>query len=146
MAKARRRKPAGTDVYEFPYVAFHGKSYPLIPLRLTRGGRSVNTFGLLDSGASISVFRPEIARALRIKHSRKGAITLGTANGGVDIAVAEVEFKVAKTRFRAKIGFSDRHAVNFNIIGREGFFPRFSICFNEIMRTVVMVPLNRLKR
>jgi hypothetical protein len=145
MAKARR-KPADTDVYEFPYVAFHGKSYPLIPLRLTRGTRSVNTFGLLDSGASISVFRPEIAKALGIRPTRKGSITLGTANGGVDISVTEVNVRVAKTKFRAKIGFSERHAVNFNIIGREGFFPRFSICFNEIMRTVVMVPLNTLRR
>ena len=144
---ARPRTGRNTrDPYEFPYVRLHGKSYPLIPLRLRRGKYTVNTFGLLDSGASISVFRPEIARALRLTKGRNGSIRLDTANGGVDIALADVELSVGKTRFKSRIGFSHQHAVNFNIIGREGFFHRFSICFNEMMKTVIMVPLRDLSR
>jgi hypothetical protein len=134
----RRRPPT---LYQFPYVRFHGKFYPLIPIALSRGPRSVNTFALLDSGASISVFRPEIAEALDIPRGNRTGMRLGTASGGVDIGITRVTVEVGKTAFRAKIGFSKTYAASFNIIGRETFFHKFSICFNEMSRTVLMVPL-----
>jgi predicted aspartyl protease len=132
--------------YQFPYVRFHGKAYPLIPITLRRGEHFVNTFALLDSGASISVFRPEIAQALHIPHAERRGIRLGTASGGVNIGVARVEIEVERSRFQAKIGFSDKLAASFNILGREGFFHHFSICFNEVMKTVILVPLKDLRR
>jgi Aspartyl protease len=126
-------------------VKFHGKSYPLIPITLGKGRRRVNTFALLDSGASISVFRPEIAKALRIPFINKDAVRLGTASGGVDIGIAKVDIQVEQTKFKTKIGFSEHQAASFNILGREGFFHKFSVCFNEMMKTVIMVPLGGLK-
>lgn len=132
--------------YQFPYVRLHGRSYPLIPISLKRGRHSVNTFALLDSGASISVFRPEIARALRLPHQKQDSLRLGTPSGSVDIGVAEVEIAVERTRFLAQIGFSSAYAARFNILGREGFFHRFSICFNEMMKTVFMFPLRSRAR
>ncbi len=126
-------------------MKFHGKHYPLIPLTLRRGEHFVSTFALIDSGASISVFRPEIARALHLPKNRRAGVRLDTASGKVDIGVATVGVEVEQTSFKAKIGFSDTHAASFNILGRESFFNRFSICFNEIMRTVLMVPLKDLR-
>ncbi len=138
---ARRSWPR----YEFPYVHFHGRAYPLIPLTLRRGDRAVRTFALLDSGASISVFRPEIAKALQIPLTRSNGMRLGTPRGGVDIRLATIHVSVEETRFPVRIGFSSRHAATFNIVGREGFFRRFSICFNEMMKTVILVPLETLR-
>lgn len=129
--------------YAFPYVRFHDNHYPLIPLTIKRGVHEVNTFALLDSGASISVFKPEIARALGMPRKRKSLVHLGTANGGVDIEITKVEIMVGETRFKSKIGFSDKYSAQFNILGREGFFHRFSVCFNEIMKTVILVPIKR---
>ncbi|SRR5258708_3438157 len=145
MSRSTRSTRSVQHHYQFPYVSLHGKSYPLIPLSLKKGNRQVNTFALLDSGASISVFRPEIAKALGIRIKEQRLIRLGTANGGVNIGLAEVQIKIEHTAFKAEIGFSDTYAANFNIIGREGFFHRFSICFNEVMKTVVLVPLRRLR-
>ena len=130
--------------YEFPYVRFHHQYYPLIPVTLRKGKFSVSTFALLDSGASISVFRPEIAKALRLRAAKKDSMRLGTANGGVDIGVVPVRIQVKSTSFRARIGFSSTEAAGFNILGREGFFRKFSIVFNEMMKTVIMVPLDRM--
>ncbi|MBV9080397.1 MAG: aspartyl protease family protein [Elusimicrobia bacterium] len=147
--KSRRRRIKTSNppnLYQFPYVKFHGKFYPLIPLTISREGNTVNTFALIDSGASMSVFRPEIAEALKIPKKRKFGVRLGTASGGVDIAVSKVRLSVGKTMFDTKIGFSREYAASFNIIGREGFFHRFSICFNEISKTVLMVPLEDLPR
>jgi hypothetical protein len=143
--KARKKRNLPPTLYQFPYVRFHGKYYPLIPITLSRAGNSVNTFALLDSGASISVFRPEIAEALAIPRGNRTGIRLGTAAGGVDIGVTRVGVEVGTTKFDARIGFSRAYAASFNILGREGFFPKFSICFNEISRTVLMVPLEDLR-
>jgi hypothetical protein len=142
-SKRRTRQP---NLYQFPYVRFHGKFYPLIPIALSRGEKSVNTFALLDSGASISVFRPEIAEALGIPKQKRTGMRLGTASGGVDIGITKVQVEVGRTMFDARIGFSRNFAASFNILGREGFFHKFSICFNEISRTVLMVPLEDLPR
>jgi hypothetical protein len=138
-----RKNNASNDIkrYNFPYVRFHGKHYPLIPVTLRRGKHVVKTFALLDSGASVSVFRPEIAEALKLPRKARTSFSLGTADGHVDIGVARIGVDVDATSFNANIGFSEKYAANFNILGREGIFTRFSICFNEIMRTVIMVPL-----
>ncbi|MFN0117999.1 MAG: aspartyl protease family protein [Elusimicrobiota bacterium] len=132
------------NYYEFPYVKFHGKYYPLIPIVLKNRKKTVSTFALIDSGASISVFRPEIAEALGVIKKSKKEIRLGTANGGVDIHVVKMGIEVEDTSFSAQIGFSKKYAASFNILGRAGIFSRFSICFNEIMKTVVMVPLEKI--
>src|SRR5258706_2831136 len=83
------RKPSPKDYYVFPYVRFHGKHYPLIPVTLRKGSHQLNTFALLDSGASISVFRPEISKALHMpaKHPREAH--LGTVSGGVRIGIIQ---------------------------------------------------------
>ena len=130
--------------YEFPYVRFHGKFYPLIPITLKNGSRRVSTFALLDSGASVCVFRPEIAKALGLSLKSSPSIRLGTASGGVDVAMRPVTLEIQQTRFRSKVGFSNHHVATVNILGREGFFKNFSIAFNEIMKTVVLVPLEKL--
>jgi len=143
MSSSSRRKYQPHH-YEFPYIKFHGKHYPLIPITLRRGKFFVNTFALLDSGASISVFRPEISKALRMPVKHQDEAHLGTANGGVNIGISKVEIQVEETRFQAKVGFSETYAASFNILGREGFFHKFSVCFNEMMKTVIMVPLDQI--
>lgn len=138
---ARSQRTSPSPHYYFPYVKFHGRYYPLIPITLTKKPYTVSTFALIDSGASISVFRPEIARALRIPVRGRTDVRLGTANGGVDIGISDVQVEIEQTKFKTKIGFSSTYATSFNILGREGFFHRFSICFNEIMKTVILMPL-----
>jgi hypothetical protein len=105
----------------------------------------VNTFALIDSGASISMFRPEIAKALHLPMKMRQGMRLDTASGRVDIAVVKVGIEIERTKFQARIGFSHTYAASFNIIGRESFFHRFSICFNEVMKTVILVPLSELR-
>ena len=140
----RTRPNRNNSYYEFPYVRFHGRHYPLIPIRIKKGRRHVNTFALIDSGASMSVFRPEIAQALHIPYKKKTAMRLGTASGGVKISLSKVEIKVEKTKFNIQVGFTEDQRTSFNILGRHGFFPRFSVCFNELLKTIIMVPHHRL--
>lgn len=144
VSKRKAVRSTSTVYYEFPYVKFHSRSYPLIPVTLRHGRRAVNTFALLDSGASVSIFRPEIARVLKLSKKKGDGVRMSTPVGGVDIEMHRVEMGVKNSRFSVNVGFSKKYAPSFNILGREGFFKHFSICFNEIVRTVVMVPLKRL--
>ena len=92
------------------------------------------------------MFRPEIAEALAIPRIKRTGVRLGTASGGVDIGITKVKVEVGRTAFPARIGFSKAYAASFNILGRESFFHKFSICFNEISRTVLMVPLGEMHK
>ena len=94
-------------------------------------GRSVKTFGLLDSGASVSLFRPEIGRALQIPFKAYHGHTLKLAKGKLNAMICQVALRVEDVRFSAFIGFSRRHAASFNIIGRQGFFDHFGVYFDE---------------
>lgn len=137
---AARRRSAGFSAAHFPYVRFHRHFYPLIPVSLHRRGRAVNTFALIDSGASVSVFRPEIAKELGLASGKKAGIRLGTATGGVHIETTGLNLEIAGLRFRATVGFPRRAAAGFNILGREGFFGRFNVCFDERNRRVILTP------
>jgi hypothetical protein len=134
--------PRDLQPLQFPYIKFRQRYYPLIPIALSNGTHFVNTYALIDSGASTSVFRPEIAKALRVSPKKKDIFRLATASGGVHILQAKVGVQIADIKFNTAIGFSAVPATEFNIIGREGFFDRFTICFNEAAKVVVMLPLS----
>jgi hypothetical protein len=81
-----------------------------------------------------------------IPEKYKEKVNLATfENEKLDINMHRVEIVVKHSKFMANVGFSKKYAASFNILGREGFFRHFSVCFNEIMRTVVMVPLKGLR-
>lgn len=134
-------KTRHSDHYQFPYVRFHGRYYPLIPISLKKGEHQVNTFALIDSGASFSVFRPEIANALHLPRKPKEIVRMGTIHGGINIGMSNLNVTIENLKFKSKIGFSKSPSASFNILGREGFFRHFAICFNEKMKNVVLVPM-----
>lgn len=47
--------------YKFSYLTLREKHYPIVPIKLYYGNNAVKTYALVDSGATLSVFRAEIA-------------------------------------------------------------------------------------
>lgn len=137
-ASASSLKTPHFDI-RYPYVQIRRQHYPLIPLTLHLSGQSVRTFGLLDSGASISLFRPEIAKALKIPLSIRHGQALKMAKGKISALICKVDLQVEDVRFSTFIGFSDRHAASFNIIGRQGFFEHFGVYFDESRRRIGLI-------
>ena len=45
--------------------------------------------------------------------------------------------------FTAPAGFSDALHMGFNLMGRAGFFNRFSMCFNDRAKTLTVTRLTR---
>jgi len=122
----------------FPYVNFRGKYYPLIPVRLRFEDRSLKTLALVDSGATMSVFRGEIAEALGIRLRSGEEIFMQSANARFKTYAHTLALLVNDYEFSIKVSFSTEVITSFNIIGREGFFEHFRVMFSERERKVLL--------
>lgn len=98
---------------KIPYVEVEkGIFAPVVRLEIFSGVRWLETEAYVDSGASYSIFKPDIAEMLKINY-------------------LNLRVKFADHEFNASIGFSDKLGVEFNLLGRESFFKKFMICFND---------------
>lgn len=116
----------------FPYQAdTEGNLFPVIPLRLEHRLKSLDLLTLIDSGATISVFRPEIARELGINLETGKEIYLGGVGGRIKGYIHIVKITVLRKRFACPVVFSREYVVSFNLLGQTGFFEKFTISFVE---------------
>jgi len=117
--------------YRFSYLTLRGKHYPLIPIRLRYGDNAIKTYALVDSGSTLSVFRAEIADSLGMRLEDGEKIALQSANAPLTVYAHRLQAAVEGETFELRVGFSRDLLTSFNILGREGFFERFRITFNE---------------
>ena len=123
---------------EFNYITLRGRHYPLISIKIHYGDRNVKTYALLDSGSTMSVFRNEIAEDLGVGiHVGKEKI-LQSASGLVKVYISALTVEINGERFDMDVGFSSDLITSFNILGREGFFDRFRITFDEGHRKIII--------
>ena len=121
---------------EFRYFTLRGRHYPFMPIRLHYQDRNVKTYALVDSGSTISVFRNEIAEDLTIIIQNGKEQMLQSASGLIKVYVHTLTVDIDGKRFEMKIGFSNELVSSFNILGRDGFFDRFRIVFDETHRKI----------
>lgn len=116
---------------EFSYGESMGKYYPIVPLHLKNNIIEIDSDALIDSGAVVSVFRSDIAELLDVKIEkglRMNSIGIG---GKVEVFVHELEIKLFDRWFTCKVAFSKQSTARFNLLGRDGFFERHLVTFNE---------------
>lgn len=116
----------------FPYRNdTSGNLFPVIPLSLEFGAEKKEFFALVDSGATVSIFRSEVAESLGINIEKGKEIYLGGVGGRIKGFLHRLKIEVAGKKFVCPIVFSRDYLVSFNLLGREGFFKRFRITFEE---------------
>jgi hypothetical protein len=120
----------------FPYLRRGRHAYPIVPITLSYQGRSLRTEGLLDSGANLSLFPAEIAEYLGLSLESGRPIYLSGIGGRILGYRHQVSLAVETTAFQATIVFSAEFISSFNILGRDNFFKKFRITFNERQRFV----------
>jgi hypothetical protein len=115
----------------FPYIFFEGRYLPIVPLEL-KGKEWIELHAFVDSGASYSIFHSDIANILGIEYT-KGNKNFMTVGDGIQIPVYShnINVRFNEKEFITKIGFSNKLGIGFDILGREGFFDRFIICFDD---------------
>ena len=123
---------------EFQYLRKGNQYYPLIDIELTGPKGSLTVKALLDSGASLSIFRPEIASYLAIPIKAGESLYFQGIKGRIRGYLHRVPVKVNSESFDCNIAFSPELKVSFNLLGRDNFFLPFLITFNEKSKKVLI--------
>jgi len=123
----------------FPYIFLEGRYLPIVPLE-RKGEEWIELHAFIDSGASYSIFHADIAEILGIEFT-KGEKNFMTVGDGTQIPVYihNINVRFNKKEFAAKIGFSNKLGIGFDILGREGFFDRFVVCFDDRRRILKII-------
>lgn len=116
----------------YSYLQERGKFAPIIPIRLKSREEWVTFDAYVDSGATYSIFKPEIAEilALELDTGEKVYVTVGDGSL-ITVYLHNVEIQIAGKTFTATIGFSKQLGIGFNILGRKDIFENFVVTFNE---------------
>lgn len=111
---------------------FNGSGYyPIVPLYFLTAEKKIRSLALIDSGASISIFRAETANTLGITIESGKKTVLGGVGGRIIGYIHNLKVEVAGVSFTCPIVFSREYLVSFNLLGRDTFFKIFTICFEE---------------
>ncbi|MBI3443243.1 retropepsin-like domain-containing protein [Candidatus Woesebacteria bacterium] len=111
---------------------FNGKSFfPVIPLVFLTGKKDIRALALIDSGATISIFKEEVAKSLGIDIENGEKTILGGVGGKIVGYIHRVKVRIAGKELVFPVVFSREYLVSFNLLGRELFFKKFRIIFEE---------------
>ena len=123
---------------EFQYLKKGNQYFPLIDIEILHGKRKLKIKALVDSGASFSVFRSEIADYLKIPIEKGNLLYLTGIGGRILGYLHKLSIKVGNKVFSCKVVFSKEYTVSFNILGRDNFFVPFLITFNERAKKIFL--------
>jgi len=115
---------------------------PAVEVELIYGPRRARTVGILDSGATWTIFSREYAAILGIEDISSGRHDRATTLGGpVDFYFFDLEVRlvVAGASFSGQVGFAAGHLAR-NLLGRNLVFSRFEIGFRETAQRVHLRP------
>jgi hypothetical protein len=91
----------------------------------------------VDSGAAYTLLHANIAQGAGFPYHTGQLTYLQVGDGSfIPVYLHDLELQLGAERFVAKVGFSERLGVAFNLLGRDGLFTRFKICFHEYQRVV----------
>ena len=120
-----------TSLVVFHYY-FNGSDYfPVVPLVFLIGNKRIRSQALVDSGATISIFGEETANSLGIDIILGKKTILGGVGGRIVGYIHNVKVRIAGKEFFCPIVFSHEYLVSFNLLGRQEFFKKFRIIFEE---------------
>lgn len=122
----------------FPYKTdATGKTFPMVLVRLG-SPKKKDFFALVDSGATISIFRSEVAEAVGVTIENGKELYLGGVGGHIKGYIHNMNIEVSGKSFVCPIVFSHEYTVSFNLLGREAFFTQFTITFEEKKHRVTL--------
>ncbi len=117
---------------KFDYLYFETYFLPVVSFRIKGKTEWVEFVAFVDTGASYSLFKPDVADILGIKmeEGEQREVIIGDGDK-LQVYLHRVLFFIAGQEFTATIGFSHGLGTGFNILGRKDIFERFLVTFNE---------------
>lgn len=123
---------------EFSYLQKGRQYFPIIDLRLKGPKSQLTLKALVDSGATYSVFRAEVADYLGINIEKGKPMYLEGIGGRILGYMHNLSVFMGNKLYKCKIIFSREFTVSFNILGRDNFFIPFLITFSEKAKKVII--------
>ena len=116
----------------FPYQENSvGSFFPVVDIFVSKMVRTARIFALVDSGATMSILREDVAEQLHISIENGRETYLGGVGGRIKGYVHTLEVEIAGKKFLCPVVFSREYTVSFNLLGREAVFKQFRIIFEE---------------
>lgn len=117
---------------KYPYLQERGKFAPIIPIKLEGKVGWITFDAYVDSGATYSIFKPEMAEILGLELEKGEKVYVTVGDGSlITVYLHKVRIDLAGKKIEATIGFSKQLGIGFNIIGRKDIFEKFIIAFDE---------------
>ncbi len=128
-----------------PSSDFFGKALykPIIPVKISRNGLSLQYAVLIDSGADFCIFDAEIGHALGLNVKQGIEIPFGGIQsiGGTKAYIHRLNIEIGGHKFETEVGFSyDISKNGYGILGQKGFFDRFVAKFDLIKNEIDLKP------
>jgi hypothetical protein len=119
-------------VYRFDYAGFRDEKAPLIPIDVWGKGRWHNLWVYVDSGARFTVLHTHEARRLGVNLRRCKKYYIVAAGGQrIPVFLTTLRLRVGRTTLKAEVGFCSVLGGAFNLLGRQGVFDTFRVCFDD---------------
>jgi hypothetical protein len=86
----------------------------------------------VDLGAASTLVHTAMAQGAGFNYRARHRTTLQVGDVGfISVYLHDLELQISPERFLAKVAFSERLGVAFNLLGRDSVFTRFKICFQK---------------
>ncbi len=128
-------------VVEYPYSKIGEKFFPIIPLKIKYFDKEVKIEALVDAGATVSIFKFEFLEILRIRPEECKRIPLKGIGGSITAYTHEVSLVIGNEIIKTEVAFSKELEMRINVIGREGVFDSFIVCYNDKEKKVSLAEI-----
>jgi len=116
----------------FRYKPIRQQLIPVITIGVKIGAIWYPIEVYVDSGSAYTVLHARIADGVGFNYQTVSPIYLQVGDGSfIPVYLHDLEVQIGAERFIAKVGFSEKLGVGFNLLGRADIFDRFRICFQE---------------
>ena len=114
---------------EFNYARHRQRDIPLVPISLRTHGKWSEVWAYADSGSFYTLFD------LKLLEGEKVLAVVGDGSF-IPVFLHKVGMRLGTDEFSAKIGFSAKLGVGFNLLGMD-IFDRYRVTFDNRSRKII---------
>jgi hypothetical protein len=116
----------------FRYKPYRGRLAPIITIGIKMGAVWYPVEVYVDSGSAYTVLQAKFATGVGFDYLAGRLFYVQVGDGSfIPVYLHDLELQIGTERLVAKVGFSDKLNVGFNLLGRMDVFQRFKVCFQE---------------
>lgn len=128
----------------FDYTRYRGGAAPIIPIQVRGRRRWHKLWVYVDSGAYVSILRPEEAQRLGVEELLPQRVAITTSGGRThELKLYRLAARIGTWRGVVTFGVPQRFDIDFNLLGRKDVFEEFSICFHDADGVIHFHPRRR---